>query len=64
MENIPIGIPYVIDLDDHEASGIPTLIRCHANGEREQEMSPVMDGKGLQALKDKYGIPLAFIGKE
>ena len=27
MENLPIGIPYVIDLDDHEASGIPTTIR-------------------------------------
>ena len=27
MENIPITIPYVIDLDDHEGSGIPTLIR-------------------------------------
>ena len=30
MENIPITIPYVIDLDDHEGSGIPTIIRYHA----------------------------------
>ena len=50
MENIPIGIPYVIDLDDHEASGIPTMIRYHANGEREEEMSPVMDGEGPHGL--------------
>ena len=50
MENIPITIPYVIDLDDHEGSGIPTLIRYHANGEREEEMSPVMDGEGPHGL--------------
>jgi len=50
MENIPIGIPYVIDLDHHEESGIPTMIRYHANGEREEEMSPVMDGEGPHGL--------------
>lgn len=50
MQNIPIGIPYVLDLDDHEGSGIPTMIRYHANGEREEEMSPVLDGEGPHGL--------------
>lgn len=43
-------IPYVIDLDDHEASGIRTFIRYHANGEREEEMSGVLDGEGPHGL--------------
>ena len=50
MANIPIPFPYVIDLDDHEASGIPTMIRYHANGEEEEEMSPVIDGEGPHGL--------------
>lgn len=50
MENLPITIPYVIDLDDHEGSGIPTMIRYHANGEKEEEMSPVLDGEGVHGL--------------
>ena len=50
MGPLPIGIPCVIDLDDHEASGIPTAVRLHANGEREEEMSPVLDGEGEHGL--------------
>ena len=50
MENLPIGIPYVIDLDDHEASGIPTTIRYHKTGERDEEMSPVLDGEGPHGI--------------
>lgn len=50
MTLLPIGIPYVIDLDDHEGSGIPTMIRYHANGEKEEEMSPVLDGEGPHGL--------------
>ncbi len=44
------NIPYVIDLDDHEGSGIKTLIRYHANGEPEEEMSAVLDGEGPHGL--------------
>ncbi len=50
MENLPITIPYVIDLDDHEASGIPDRTRYHANGEREEIMSPVLDGEGPHGI--------------
>lgn len=50
MANIPIPFPYIIDLDDHEKSNIPTMIRYHANGEEEEEMSPVMDGEGPHGL--------------
>ena len=44
------NIPYVIDLDDHEGSGIKTFIRYHANGEPEEEMSAVLDGEGPHGL--------------
>ena len=35
-----MDIPWIIDLDDHEASGIRDFTRYHANGEREEVMSP------------------------
>ncbi len=44
------SVPYIIDLDDHEGSGIKTHIRYHANGEREEEMSAVLDGEGPHGL--------------
>ena len=40
-------IPFVIDLDDHEGSGIRDFTRYHANGEREEVMSAVLDGEGV-----------------
>lgn len=43
-------IPWIIDLDDHEASGIRDFTRYHANGEREEVMSAVMDGLGPHGL--------------
>ena len=45
-----MDIPWIIDLDDHKASGIRDFIRYHANGEREEVMSPVLDGFGAHGL--------------
>ena len=45
-----MDIPWIIDLDDHEASGIRDFTRYHANGEREEVMSAVMDGLGPHGL--------------
>ena len=47
---IPWRSPWIIDLDDHEASGIRDFTRYHANGEREEVMSAVMDGIGPHGL--------------
>ncbi|MDD6188865.1 MAG: cupin domain-containing protein [Clostridiales bacterium] len=44
------NIPYVIDLDDHEGSGIKYFTRYHANGEPEEIMSAVVDGEGDHGL--------------
>ena len=43
-------IPWIIDLDDHEGSGIRDFTRYNANGEREEVMSAVMDGIGPHGL--------------
>ena len=43
-------IPWSIDLEDHQASGIRDFTRYHANGEREEVMSAVMDGIGPHGL--------------
>ena len=45
-----MDIPWIIDLDDHEASGILDFTRYHANVEREEVMSAVMDGLGPHGL--------------
>lgn len=45
-----MAVPFIIDLDDHEGSGIKTFIRYHANGEKEEEMSAVLDGAGPHGL--------------
>ncbi|NLA86235.1 MAG: cupin domain-containing protein, partial [Clostridiales bacterium] len=41
---------FVIDLDDHEGSGITTKYRYSKNGEIEEEMSSVQDGEGPHML--------------
>ena len=43
-------IPWIIDLDDHQASGIRDFTRYNPNGEREEVMSAVMDGIGPHGL--------------
>ncbi len=45
-----MDIPWIIDLDDHKASGIRDFIRYHVSGEREEVMSPVLDGFGAHGL--------------
>jgi quercetin dioxygenase-like cupin family protein len=45
-----VSYRFVIDLDDHEGSGIVTKYRYSKNGEIEEEMSSVQDGEGAHML--------------